>query len=255
MFDDEFLPLEYEAPKTQGNYVRLQEGDTKVRILSRPILGWEDWDDRTPMRYRLDQKPEKAKDAKRPVKHFWAMIVWNYNEERIQIWHITQASIIRALEQLVKDPDWGKPYGYDIKINKTGQEMRTKYAINPVPHKPINEAIKSAFEAKRCKLEALYDNGDPFGEWRDYTEGCFGTEAPKATGAISPAQLKELMDWIGPDDEYHKKLTDNCQKHFGIKGLSELPIDKFEAVLKSVKLHAKERAKKEMDAHNEELPF
>jgi hypothetical protein len=159
-----FLPENYEAPKpTSQLYLKLQDGENRIRILSRPIVGWEDWnEDRKPVRYKMDQKPAKPFDASKPMKHFWAFIVWNVNEEQIQIMHITQATIRSCLESLSKDQDWGSPFQYDIKINKKGEKMETEYTVNPVPHKPVSQEILKAFRDRPIQLEALYEGLDPF---------------------------------------------------------------------------------------------
>ena len=86
-----FLPQDYTSPKSFNNYMKLQEGENKIRILSRPIIGWEDWLNNKPIRFRMSEKPAKPVDAKKPIKHFWAFVVWNYAEEQIQILHLTQA--------------------------------------------------------------------------------------------------------------------------------------------------------------------
>lgn len=252
----DFLPDSYEPPKSNSAYLRLQDGDNKLRILSRPIIGWEDWNDNHPIRYRMADKPSAPIDEKRPIKHFWAMIVWDYQEARIKIWHVTQASILRSLSQLVQDPDWGSPFAYDIKINKSGKDMRTKYAVNPSPHKPIANEIKEAFEAKPINLDALFDNADPFAVTGTKTPGCFDATPKPSASVISKAQVKELLEYIGDDAEYLGKLNENLAKHFGCKSLNELPSSKYEALLKSVKLHAQERLKKEMETKvDDSLPF
>lgn len=169
-----FLPKDYEAPKTASFYMKLQEGENKVRILSHPIVGWEDWQDKKPIRYRMNEKPLKSIDAKKPIKHFWAMIVWNYNEEQIQILQITQATLRRAIESLCNDKDWGSPFFYDIKIIKTGEGTDTEYVVNPVPHKETHSYIIDQFNNRPCYLDALFSNEDPFSDkWKIYTSGIF----------------------------------------------------------------------------------
>lgn len=163
-----FLPSGYEAPKTQF-YMKMKEGENKFRILSTPVLGWEDWDNKKPIRFRYDQKPANSIDPAKPMKHFWAMIVWNYKEECIQILQVTQASIRNTIEHLCHDEDWGSPYTYDIKVTKKGEGMNTEYVVNPLPHKPLSEAIKKAFRDRPCNLEALFENADPFGKWDTFT--------------------------------------------------------------------------------------
>src|ERR1700689_4101246 len=130
-----FLPENYEAPRAGGFYMKLQKGENKIRIMSQPILGWEDWTpDKKPIRYEMDKKPEKSFDPEKPAKHFWAVIVWNYKEEAIQILQINQAGVRKGIEMLCNDSDWGAPYFYDLKIIKTGEDKNTKYQVNPLPH-------------------------------------------------------------------------------------------------------------------------
>lgn len=101
-----FLPENYTTPKTSNSYMKLQDGENKFRILSSPIIGWEDWLDKKPVRFRFNEKPNKSIDPKKPLRHFWAFIVWNYMEEKIQILQVTQATIRNCIEALCKDTDW-----------------------------------------------------------------------------------------------------------------------------------------------------
>lgn len=159
---NDFLPQGYEQPTSGGNYAKLKQGENKFRILGKPIIGWLDWQDKKPLRFRMKDKPSQPIDPTKAVKHFWAMVVWNYNENQIQILEITQSSIQSAISTLSNDEDWGNPLSYDIKIVRTGEKMETQYAVNPVPHKPLSAEISMALEAKPIKLEALFDGEDPF---------------------------------------------------------------------------------------------
>ncbi len=170
-----FLPSNYEAPKSNGQYMKFVDGDNRIRILSAPILGWEEWtQDKKPIRYRMDKKPTVFAMPDREPKHFWTMIVWNYEVQKIQIFQLTQAGIRKSIESFSKDPEWGAPYGYDIKINKQGSELKTKYSVNPSPHKPVGQHVIDAFKAQPINLEALFDNKDPFAPGQaNYTPGVF----------------------------------------------------------------------------------
>lgn len=158
-----FLPEDYEAPNGNNNYMKLQAGENRFRILSKPIIGWLDWKDKKPYRYPMDSKPPKPFDPAKPIKHFWAFVVYNHAGQAIQILEITQSTIQAAIAALYKDEDWGSPFDYDIKITKAGEGMETKYTTNPTPKKPVAEAIQEAFMAKGLiNLEALFQNEDPF---------------------------------------------------------------------------------------------
>lgn len=157
-----FLPQDYKSPTASNSYTKLLDGENRFRILSSAIVGWEDWLDKKPVRFRFKEKPAHSFDPTKPAKHFWSMIVFNYKTESIEILHITQASIRHAIQALCEDKDWGRPFGYDIKITKKGEGMETEYSVNPVPHKPLHPLIREMFEDKPCYLEALFDGLDPF---------------------------------------------------------------------------------------------
>lgn len=160
--NSDFLPQGYEVPKGNANYMKLEKGENKFRILSKPIIGWEDWDDKKPIRFKMADKPERPIDPEKKIKHFWAFIVWNYNAQAIQVLEITQSGIQSSIKALTQDDDWGAPYAYDIKIIKSGDGIETEYKVNPSPHKKNPSEIIEAFTKKPCNLDALFAGGDPF---------------------------------------------------------------------------------------------
>src|SRR3990167_11455266 len=105
---DNLLPDKYEVPQKTGNYMRFQDGENKFRFLSSSLLGWETWQElpdggRKPLRTPID-KPFSADQVEggdpMNIKHFWAVVVWNYAEEKIQILEITQKGIQKSLRAL-----------------------------------------------------------------------------------------------------------------------------------------------------------
>ena len=168
MNDNTFLPNDYEVPVKSGNYMRFQEGENRFRILSSPIIGWEAWEEkgdgtRKPIRRPMD-KPFNIEDIEKPeeVKHFWAMPVYNYQEERVQILEITQKGLQKSIRALAKDEDWGSPTEYDLVVTREGKELDTKYTLNPKPAKKIDSGILKLYEDMRIDLTALYRGEDPF---------------------------------------------------------------------------------------------
>ena len=243
-----FLPENYDQFTKNNNYMKLQEGENKIRLLTIPLVGWEDWINKKPIRCKLDNKPIPS-DPKRPVKLFWSFIIWNYNNEEIQILNITQKSIQNKIQSLSNDADWGLPYYYDIKIYKTGDGMDTEYEINPLPHKETHPAIQEAFEAKRCNLEALFDNSDPFSkEHKHYTEGIFGKkgEVKKPTDN----ELDELHSILAACSQEYQDEVDNYFKSKGVK-IADLDSNTYIRLLTK----AKEMRDKFAEMNNQELPF
>lgn len=234
LFKEEFV-----LEKKSGAYMKLQKGENKLRILSQFIGGWEEWDEgRKPVRYR--EKPEHPREG---CKQFAAAIVWNYAESKIQILEITQASVIRSLQALSEDKDWGPVFFYDVKIIRTGEDILTKYQVNPLPSKPLDPAIKQAFYEKRCRLEALYDGDDPFGVWPSYTEGVF-VEEPKT---ISEDQAREFDKMIGDDEAFRAKFREKLMKAFGSNKFTDIPRDQYEMIRGVIAKHNRERVEAEME--------
>lgn len=164
-----FLPDSFESPKTSGQYLKLADGENvRIRILSKPIFFWQWWSlDNKPLRVAYDgsfaKTPEHA-DPSKKSQFVWAMTVWNYNTEKVQIWSPSQAAFKNALESYAKDSDIGDPTLFDIKIGRKGTMMETEYSIIPLQKaenmKPISKEIIE--EASRVNLNALITNDNPF---------------------------------------------------------------------------------------------
>lgn len=188
----EFLPDGYESLKIEKPYWKMsqmKEGDNRLRIVSKPIAGWIDWKDGKPLRYRPGKQPSKSVDAAKPMRPFWCMHVWDYAREGLFILEMTQNSILKTLESLAKDPDWGDFVDYDIKIKKLGAGKDTKYSVTPLPHKTFSEAIQKAMKETPIRLEALYDGGDP---WKDL-DPTGPVSVVKEESVLSPEDLADVL--------------------------------------------------------------
>ena len=159
----DWLPKDYKEPTT-SNYVKLVKGNTKLRITSEPIMGWEYWTvkegKRRPNRVRAKEEvPSSAwMDEKNKPKFFWAMGVWNYEVEKSQVWEITQATIRQTLSSLATDENWGNPRNYDLVIEREGEKLDTTYTVKPVPPSTFEHEA----ELLPVNLEALFTNENPF---------------------------------------------------------------------------------------------
>jgi len=165
---DEFLPKDYNVPTNSDKYMKFVKGENRFRVLCSPILGYEWWietDDgkRTPKRVPMDKSISISEVDPEELKHFWAMAVWNYTAEKVQILEITQRGIQKTLRALAKDEDWGSPVlKYDIVINRIGEGMETRYEVFPKPARKLDEEIVKLYNDTEIDLTALYRGEDPF---------------------------------------------------------------------------------------------
>lgn len=113
------------------------------------------------------------RDGKPAIKRCASFFVYDYADSAVKIFSATQATILRDLDRLCSDEDYGDLSQWDLKISRTGKGTDTKYALTFHPTKRSNEAVaKEVFTAwdNACKagwsLEALLEGGNPFGGQR-----------------------------------------------------------------------------------------
>jgi len=181
-----FLPEKYVVPQSSGssrgrylNLSNIPEGEPfKFRILPTPLLlGWLYWTvDNKPRRLPfIEDVPGNGRPAHTPddirigddglpdkIKHFWAVVIWNYKDNILQVFEITQATIQEGVRGLCKDPDWGNPRNFDIKITRSVQGKQTKYVVSPGKEFATPPEALAALAASPINLSALLTGGDPF---------------------------------------------------------------------------------------------
>lgn len=182
------LPKNYELPasevKTDGYLNAFEVGDTKIRVLTPIQTGFE-WHvgedgkgviDRKfikgdrPVRVRTFQELVNQPEATE-YRHFWVMVIWNYEKELIQILQIKQTSIQKQIAGYEKDEDWGDCQKYDLVINRVGKGLDdTKYQVIAKPAKPVTEEIKRAFLETPIDLDAWFRSENPFKKKDDISE-------------------------------------------------------------------------------------
>jgi len=167
---DTFLPEDYQLPSAANDYMKLQPGSNRFRIMGSfkaepptAVMGWLAWkreaDKNSPVRFRMADKPPVGSFDEEP-KHFWAIGVINVNHKMFQVLELTQKSILDELDKMFKDADWGDPKGYDIDIFRVGENKETKYQTNPKPHSDLSDELLSL--VRPLNLNRLFDGEDPF---------------------------------------------------------------------------------------------
>lgn len=185
-----FLPDTYEPPQS-GNYMKLQIGENRIRVLGSAIVGNEFWvtendGGRRPVRRRMHEVIEAHElgvdqhGSKERPKHFWAFPVWNYKVNQVQVLEITQRGIQESIRALDEAQDWGDPKGYDILIRKSGSGLDTNYQVMPGRQSDIPTDAMREYLRLNVDMEALYEGGDPFASDGPATGTTNGQSQPPA---------------------------------------------------------------------------
>lgn len=165
------LSPEYKEPKTASQFVKLEIGTTKLRILDSGIAGFEAWTlDNKPVRLPMNEQGKMEGEFKEPIKNkrdkdepdikvFWAFTVWNYETESIQIWSFTQAGIRKAIIALRQDPDFSDILKFDIKITKTktgSEATNVEYSVLPGKESELPDEAREAIINSNIDLNKLF---------------------------------------------------------------------------------------------------
>lgn len=179
-----FFPDEIQTEST-SRYTKLQKGTTVLRMLGKPFFYYETWLDndnggRSPKRFALNEDIPVAELGPDGIKQVMSIKAYNYNTKGIQIWSISQKSILKAIKGYSENKKYGEPTGYDINVTKEGEGKMTRYSVIADPKEDLSDIVKAADEALEVDLELLLINGDPF-----------------MKGAVKPATVdKEVVDDI-----------------------------------------------------------
>lgn len=169
-----FLPSDYKAPTSDSQFMKLQDGDNKFRILTPAVIGWEGWKNNKPFRVKAvtgQDCPIKDSDVdfdvkynKPKINHFWAFVIWSYADKKIQVLEITQKTIMKAIENYYIVEDWGDPRNYDLNIKRDNVGEKVSYSVIPTPPKPLSQEAAEAFEVSKVDLEKLFSGEYPMGK-------------------------------------------------------------------------------------------
>ena len=169
-FLDGYTDVPQSSSSGGGKYMKLTQGANQFRIVGsfgdgtniQGMLGWGEDEEgkRKPYRWKVGEEAPR-KFAENP-KQFFALLVWNYDEECLQVLELTQAKLRTEIVTLAKDEDWGDPRKYDLKIVRNGEGLETSYAMTPSPHKKRSDEINEAVKSTVVDMSALYRGEDPF---------------------------------------------------------------------------------------------
>ena len=167
----DFLPEGTTIPKGESNYMRFSKPENKFRVLASAITGYELWVSGKPKRSKENEFTstdlekadiDKFTGKKKTPQYFWAFPVFNYQTGKIEILEVTQVTIMRGIEDYLKDEDYGDPKNYDLNVIRDETGDKVEYRVKAKPPKPLDEGIQVAFNDMKINLRALYESKDPF---------------------------------------------------------------------------------------------
>lgn len=166
-----FLPQDYDGvPAVWGQYSKLEEWSNRFRVLSNAIAWNVYWnrEDR-PVRKKLSEEVDMTdvrinERWKKKVSHFWAFVVWDYQQESVCILELTKNVPLKQFQELISDEDFSNPVDYDIIISRTGKKKDTKYNLRAWKIAPMDDEIVKAYSEVEVNLEKLFTWEDPFGK-------------------------------------------------------------------------------------------
>lgn len=169
--------------KPYWTFNRKPAGPYKFRILGEPLEGYIQWETRNvevtdesgkktmkekrfPIRSCPLEKPIPI-DPNQPAKKFWTFPIWNYQTSRLELWEITQKTMMRRLTDLNTSEDFGSLINYDIRVKKivlelAGGKQKVEYTIDALFPKPLVQEIIDCVKKTPIRMSALYEGKDPF---------------------------------------------------------------------------------------------
>jgi len=159
--EKDFLPKDYSIPASTS-YMKFENGDNKFRALGSVVTGYIYWtNENKPVRSKDFPKdtPNIQLDEKgntKPVNYFWVFPVWDYKQKKVSLLEITQKTVMRGIEGLLHDEDWGNPMNYDINVKKEGSGLTTKYSIVPANKKQLSQDIVDAYASAEITLDDIF---------------------------------------------------------------------------------------------------
>lgn len=180
-----FLPANFEVPSKSSQFMKLEQGQNKFRIVSNLVEGYVVFcEDNKPRRKKIlrdehsnilreskftnDEleviKARKRKESEifEEPKYFWLCVVYNYKTGSFQALEITQKSIITSMTEYLKQDDWADPSQYDFVVTKKGESLNTEYSVTTSLPKPLPDEAMEQLEILQYDLDRVFQNEYPF---------------------------------------------------------------------------------------------
>ena len=175
-----FDPNTYKEP-VKSNYLDLQDGANTIRLLvdtksDQMKIGYEYWTMQNVDGVMKPRPTRVAEDAPLPMDEivtnkfgnlnysfFWAMPVYSFENEKIMIWCVKQATIRKAMIATIKNAKWGNPTAYNFQVVKEkDKDGKTTYTVTPEPKEKLETKIILDFNKLNLNMDTWMAGKDPF---------------------------------------------------------------------------------------------
>jgi hypothetical protein len=182
-----FLPANYEMPTKSDQFMKLETGNNKFRILGALHEGYLFFtEDNKPKRKRIirdangaipknarftlaemiELKAKKSKEKEsitgiEEQKYFWIFLVYNQLKKRFQVLEIAQKGLIKEMQAKMKKEDWADPTKYDFEISKAGAGLTTQYMVDASLPKSLPKEVLEELKTLKYSIEAIFEGGYP----------------------------------------------------------------------------------------------
>lgn len=191
----------FESTGPKVNFMKLQAGDNRIRIGSGPSRVYQHWET------TLSGKPLKVtcigdncplcKLGHQPTIRYQIKVIDKMVQEDPQAKVLEVGpSVIRQISNCAKDPEYGDPKQYDIKIRKDGVGRDTKYIVMASPRRSDLTEREEAMIAALPSMDEINRELTPE-EIRRLPLQCFSNESNDDFGNDVTARNKAAAttDW------------------------------------------------------------
>lgn len=219
-------------------------GPYKFRILGLPLEGYIQWETRNvevtdesgkktmkekrfPIRSLPHEKPISI-DPNHPARKFWTFPIWNYQTSRLELWEITQKTMMRRLTDLNTSEDFGPLVNYDIRVKKiimelAGGKQKVEYTIDALFPKPLAQEIIQCIEKTPVRMSALYEAKDPFKDLISENGEAPTIYIPEPITNIETAKVSPVINEVNISGDFVDKLSEKISED----GISVEKLDIF----------------------------
>ena len=172
-----------------GGYLQVSKlpdgGSVRFALLSdEPLEFYETWgsDGQASKPFRFDHEPTpeqiqlemgdfepregRGGPGSADVKFAVAVPVYNYDSGSVQVFSVTQKSIMKELDSISQMEDFENMLEIDFQLSKKGSGLLTEYTLRPVPRKKgAQEHIDAAWlevKSEGFDISRLLTGGNPF---------------------------------------------------------------------------------------------